>query len=190
MIGNIKIDGKPLGIKLSNIDLQKLAGIGNVVSYKSMRTFNGERMTVKRVEADTPAVFISTLRYLVSNIKTNLDAINSLLARFNIPDNILSIINQVLNALVSSDVDDVIEMLMDLLFGGGSDGAAVNADVAGETSDPFKLGNFYWAYWVTLAAFTLLVCAILYLISRKIKKKSLKLEEVNSEDINSQEEIS
>lgn len=95
-----------------------------------------------------------------------------------------------LNALVSSDVDDVIEMLMDLLFGGGSDGAAVNADVAGETSDPFKLGNFYWAYWVTLAAFTLLVCAILYLISRKIKKKSLKLEEVNSEDINSQEEIS
>lgn len=190
LIGNIKIDGKPLGIKLSNIDLQKLAGIGNVVSYKSMRTFNGERMTVKRVEADTPAVFISTLRYLVSNIKTNLDAINSLLARFNIPDNILSIINQVLNALVSSDVDDVIEMLMDLLFGGGSDGAAVNADVAGETSDPFKLGNFYWAYWVTLAAFTLLVCAILYLISRKIKKKSLKLEEVNSEDINSQEEIS
>ncbi len=189
LISNIKIDGQPLGIKLSNIDLQKLAGIGNVVSYKSMRTYNGERMTAKRVEADTPAVFISTLRYLVSNIKTNLDAINSLLARFNIPDNILSIINQVLSALVSSDVDDVIEMLMDLLFGGGSDGAAVNADVAGSTSDPFKLGNFYWAYWVTLAAFTLLVCAILYLISRKMKKKSLKLEEVNSEDISSQEEI-
>lgn len=189
LIGNIKIDGQPLGIKLSNIDLKKLAGIGNVVSYKSMRTFNGERMTAKRVEADTSAVFISTLRYLVSNIKTNLDAINSLLARFNIPDNILGIINQVLSALVSSDVDDVIEMLMDLLFGGGSSELpAVTADAAGSGSNPFKLGNFYWAYWVTLAALTLLVCAVLYLISRKIKKRNLKLEEINSEDINSQEE--
>ncbi len=186
ILDGVKIDGKPLEIKLSNIDLEKLAGIGSVVNYKSMRTYNGERMDAKRVEADTTAVFISTLRYLVSNIKTNLDAINSLLARFNLPENVLSIINQVLSALVSSDVDDVIEMLMDLLFGGSGDSAAVTAEETNASSDPFKLGNFYWAYWVTLAGVTLLVCAILYLISRKLKKKN---ENLLLEDINSQEEI-
>lgn len=186
ILDGVKIDGKPLGIKLSNIDLAKLAGIGRVVNYKSMRTYNGERMDAKRVEADTTAVFISTLRYLVSNIKTNLDAINSLLARFNLPENVLSIINQVLSALVSSDVDDVIEMLMDLLFGSSGDSAAVIAEETNASSDPFKLGNFYWAYWVTLAGVTLLVCAILYLISRKLKKKNANLM---LEDINSQEEI-
>lgn len=184
ILGTVKIDGQPLGIKLSNIDLAKLSGIGRVVDYKSMRTYNGERMTAKRVEADSAAVFISVLRYLVSNIKTNLDAINALLARFDIPENILGIINQVLDALVSSDIDDVIEMLMDLLFGGGGESAVQNADKAAAAADPFNLGDFYWAYWVTLAGLTLLVCAILYLISRKIKKKSLKLE-----DMNSQEEI-
>lgn len=183
ILGTVKIDGKPLGIKLSNIDLAKLSGIGRVVDYKSVRTYNGERMTAKRVEADSAAVFISVLRYLVSNIKTNLDAINALLARFNIPENVLGIINQVLDALVSSDIDDVIEMLMDLLFGGSGDGAlAPVTDKASSAADPFNLGNFYWAYWVTLAGFTLLICAILYLISRKLKKKSLKLEDMNSQE--------
>lgn len=186
ILDGVKIDGKPLGIKLSNIDLAKLAGIGSVVNYKSMRTYNGERMDAKRVQADTTAVFISTLRYLVSNIKTNLDAINSLLARFNLPENVLGIINQVLTALVSSDVDDVIEMLMDLLFGGSGDGAVLNAEETNAGADPFKLGNFYWAYWVTLAGVTLLVCAILYLISRKLKKKNANLL---LDDMNSQEEI-
>lgn len=185
ILGTVKIDGMPLGIKLSNIDLAKLSGIGRVVDYKSMRTYNGERMTAKRVEADSTAVFISVLRYLVSNIKTNLDSINALLARFNIPENVLGIINQVLDALVSSDIDDVIEMLMDLLLGGGGDSALANAGKAtAAAKDPFKLGDFYWAYWVTLAGFTLLLCAILYLIPRKIKKKNLILD-----DMNSQEEI-
>lgn len=186
VIGSIKINGNPLNIKLSSIDLNTLAGRGTLKTYTSVRTYNGERMKAKHVEADSTAVFISVLRYLISNIKTNLDAINALLAGLSIPANVLDIINQLLTALASEDVDSVIEMLMELLFGFGSADGAAQSD-GEKASDPFKLGNFYWAYWVFLAGVALILAGVLYFILRKKKNKEnqlTELTEIEEEDKN------
>lgn len=176
VIGSIKVNGSPLNIKLSPIDLNTLAGRGTLKAYTSARTFNGERMTAKYVEADGTAVFISVLRYLISNIKTNLDAINTLLAGFALPANVLEIVNQLLTALASEDVDSVIEMLMELLYGFGS-GDGLAQKVNESSKNPFKLGNFYWAYWVFLAGVALILVGSLYFIFKNKKKKENLLPE-------------
>ena len=171
LISSVNINGQPLNIKLSPIDINALAGRGTVKTYTSLRTYNGERVTAKRVEADNPAVFISVLRYLITNLKTNLDAINALLSGLSIPSNILDVINQVLSALASEDVDSIIEMLMELLFG-FSVGNASQQEKDNEIFDPFKLGNFYWAYWVFLAGITMIIAGVLYLLLKSKKSKN------------------
>lgn len=184
LISSVDINAQPLNIKLSPIDLNALAGRGTVKTYTSLRTYNGEPMTAKRIEADNPAVFISVLRYLISNLKTNLDAINTLLAGLSIPSNIFDVINQILTALASEDVDSIIEMLMELLFG-FSIGNAAQQDTDSEIFDPFQLGNFYWAYWVFLAGITMIIAGVLYLI---FKKKKIKNTDEISNGENVQEE--
>lgn len=178
LISGIEVGGKPLGVKLTNIDLLVLAGRGTVEEYQSVRTYNGSRMTAKRVIADKPAVFVSVLRYIVDNLKANLDAINGLLGGLDISDDILEVINTVLDALVSEDVDSVIELLFDLLLGIGSgEGPAIEEPKTEEAVfEPFVVGNFYWAYWVILAGVIIIVGAIVFAVSRKIKSKS-KIDE-------------
>lgn len=170
LIKNIKVGGKPLGIQITDINLETLAGRGSMTSYLSARTYNGNRMQAVRIQADKTAVFISVLRYLVENIKYNLDAINNLLAGLDIPENIAGIINQILTALTTEDVDSVIEMLMELLFGLGSGDAAITQADNDHKFDPFNLGNYYWVYWVIFAVVTASVGLSLFLILRKKKK--------------------
>ena len=185
LIKDVKVGGKPLGIKISDIDLEKLAGRGNIVTYLSARTYNGNRMQAKRIDADKSAVFISVLRYLVENIKYNLDAINNLISGLDIPDNIAGIINQVLTALTTEDVDSVIEMLMDLLFGfGGGTPAIQPVDKTEEPFDPFNLGDYYWAYWVVFVGVTAIVGVSLFLVFRKKKRKSENLLDDKKEGVN------
>lgn len=185
LIKDVKVGGKPLGIKISDIDLEKLAGRGNIVTYLSARTYNGNRMQVKRIVADKSAVFISVLRYLVENIKYNLDAINNLISGLDIPQNIAGIINQVLTALTTEDVDSVIEMLMDLLFGFGSGTPAIQpVDKTEEPFDPFNLGNYYWVYWVVFAGVTVIVGISLFLILKNKKRKNENLLDEQKEGVN------
>ena len=87
------------------------------------------------------------------------------------PGNILDVINQVLSALASEDVDSIIEMLMELLFG-FSVGNASQQEKDNEIFDPFKLGNFYWAYWVFLAGITMIIAGVLYLLLKSKKSKN------------------
>ncbi len=180
LLSSVKINGKSLNIKLSNIDLMTLAGRGGLEEYQSARTYNGSRMTAKRVVADKPAVLISVLRYIVSNLKTNLDAINGLLAGLDISDDILEIINTVLEALATEDVDAVIELLADLLFDIKS-GELVLQPEDNTIKDqfvPFVPGNFYWVYWVILAATAAIIGLCLFFILRKKKEEDTDNVEV------------
>lgn len=172
LLSSVKVGGKSLGIKLSNIDLMTLAGRGVLEEYQSVRTYNGSRMMAKRVAADKPAVLISVLRYIVSNLKTNLDAITGLLAGLDISEDILDVINTVLEALATEDVDAVIELLVDLLFNIKSGDIVLTPDNKTEPERfiPFIPGNFYWVYWVILAAIVVAVGIGLFFILRNKKK--------------------
>lgn len=184
LIKDIKVGGKPLGIKISDIDLKKLAGRGEVTDYLSARTYNENRMQAKRITADKSAVFISVLRYLVENVKYNLDAINNLISGLDIPENIAGIINQILTALTTEEVDSVIEMLMDLLFGFGGGTPAIQPVDKTAKLDLFKLGNYYWVYWVVFAGMTVIIGASLFLILKKKKRKNDGLADEKKEGIN------
>ena len=185
LLKDVKIGGKPLGIKISDIDLEKLAGRGSAVTYLSARTYNGNRMQAKRIVADKTAVFISVLRYLVENIKYNLDAINNLISGLDMPENIAGIINQILTALATEDVDSVIEMIMDLLFGFGSGTPAIQpVDKTEEPFDPFNLGNYYWVYWVVFAGATAIIGISLFLILKNKKRKNKNPLDEKKEGVN------
>ncbi|MCD7723594.1 MAG: hypothetical protein LUH82_06545, partial [Clostridiales bacterium] len=163
LIGSLEINGTALNIQITDIDLATLAGRGTLVSYTSARTYNSSRMTCKMIDADTTAVFISVFRYLIENLKANLDAITALLAMFELSDSVLDIVNTILEALVSMDVDSVIEMLLDLLFG-SSDGSTAEEEEDAATSTPFNLGNYYWVYWLIFALVVILLFFLLLLI--------------------------
>ena len=180
LLSTIDINGKKLGLVLSNIDLMALAGRGSLEEYVSVRTYNGSRMTAKRIVADKPAVMISVLRYIVSNLKTNLTAINGLLSGLDISEDVLEIINTVLEALATEDVDAVIELLVDLLFDIKSGLVDITPDTEydGKGFVPFIPGNFYWAYWVILAAVSVGLGIGLYFILRKKKAKETENTEV------------
>lgn len=174
LLSSVDVNGKSLGIKLSGIDLTVLAGRGSLQNYTSVRTYNGVRMNAKRVVADKPAVLLSVLRYIVQNLKTNLNAINSLLAGLEISDDVLEIINTVLDALATEDVDAVIELLADILFNINSGEIVLEPDKPAEADDafiPFIPGNFYWVYWVIFAVAVAAIGVGLFFILKKKKNE-------------------
>ena len=170
LLSSVNVNGKSLGIKLSDIDLMTLAGRGSIQNYTSVRTYNGIRMDAKRVVADKPAVLLSTLRYIVLNLKTNLDAINSLLAGLDISADILDVINTVLEALATEDVDAVIELLVDILFNINSGEIILEPDKPADIEEfiPFIPGNFYWVYWMIFAvAVTAIGVGLFFILKKK-----------------------
>ena len=166
LLKTIKIKDQPLNIQITNIDLSQLAGRGELVSYRSARTYYGRQMDCKKINADVPAVFISVLRYIIENLQVNLDAINGLLAGVGLSGDIADIVNQVLGFLVKYDVDGVIEALMEILAdsSGGGEGEAE------EGVAPYPVGSFGWIYWVILACITLFLILILIIIIKKKEK--------------------
>jgi hypothetical protein len=172
LLSSVEIKGTPLGIQITDIDLATLAGRGTIESYTSVRTYDSKNMICKRVNADSTAVYISVLRYLLNNIQTNLSAIETLLGSLNLDSSVMDIINQVLSMLATEDVDSVLEMLLELLFGfGSSEDATLDSVESTLTSfDPFNLGNYYWVYWLIFAVVTIAVVASLFLIFKKKKE--------------------
>jgi hypothetical protein len=170
LLSSVEVGGEKLGIQITDIDLATLAGRGTLESYTSVRTYGSSQMTCKRVEANSAAVYISVIRYLLENIKANLDPINNLLASLSISESVMDIINQVLTMLATEDVDSVLEMLMELLFGFGSDEAITDAEEeTAHNFDPFNLGNYYWVYWVIFAVCVIAIGFFLFLILKKKK---------------------
>ncbi|MCD8203306.1 MAG: hypothetical protein LUD48_06670, partial [Prevotella sp.] len=175
ILSSVEINGTALGIQIPDIDLETLAGRGTIVDYTSVRTYNGSRMQCKMVEADTPAVFISVLRYLLETIKENLDAINALLASLNLGDSVTSIIDQILQALVDGDIDSVIELLMELLLGYGSDESPLEEAVAEDNTPSTTLvartlGNYNWLYWLIWAVIVVVLVVVLLVVLKRGKK--------------------
>jgi hypothetical protein len=170
LLSSVEVGGEKLGIQITDIDLATLAGRGTLESYTSVRTYGSSQMTCKRVAANSAAVYISVIRYLLENIKANLDPINNLLASLSISESVMDIINQVLTMLATEDVDSVLEMLMELLFGFGSDEAITDAEEeTAHNFDPFNLGNYYWVYWVIFAVCVIAIGFFLFLILKKKK---------------------
>ncbi|MDE6124545.1 MAG: hypothetical protein K2G22_04860, partial [Eubacterium sp.] len=174
LLSSVNVNGKSLGIKLTNIDLMALAERGSLESYTSVRTYNGSRMQAKRVVADNPAVLLSVLRYVVANLKTNLDAITGLLAGLNISEDVLDIINTVLEALATEDVDAVIELLVDILFNIKSGEIVIEPEeiITADDFIPFIPGNFYWVYWLILSAVVIAIGVGLFFILKNKKEDS------------------
>ncbi len=167
ILAGIKINGQPLGIVLPDIDLAILAGLGDLVTYRSARTYFGKQMDCKKINADQAAVFITVLRYIVKTLQQNLDNIKKLLEGLGLSGDIADMIAQVLNLLTNGDVDSVIEGIMNLLFGYdiGGDGDSENAD-----KKSFKLGNLDMlgkVYWVVFAVIVLILIFFLYLLFKK-----------------------
>ena len=75
-------------------------------------------------------------------------------------------------------------MLMDLLFGFGGGTPAIQPVDKTAKLDLFKLGNYYWVYWVVFAGMTVIIGASLFLILKKKKRKNDGLADEKKEGIN------
>lgn len=115
-LGLIKIDGKPLGIELMDIDWFQLASHGTYVKAASQAATFGARVYV---EGDASETLIALLRYLVEviNYKDNYNVISNLIGSLiGGSDNtaIVDTVNTVL-AELQGETDDVISALCELL---------------------------------------------------------------------------
>ena len=179
LLEKIEINGQPLTIRITDIDLETLAGRGELVTYRSARTYNGVQMNAKKVVADAPAVFVSMLRYIIQNLKANLDAIKDLLAGLGLSGEIADMIDMILGFLTDLDVDMVIEELLGLLFGTGGGGEGNNGGTA-----PYEVRNLSSIYWTIVAlatAFMVLVFLAVFSKKKKVEPKAEAASEAEGE---------
>ena len=170
ILAGIKISGQPLGIVLPDIDLAVLAGLGDIVNYRSARTYFGKQMDCKKINADQAAVFITVLRYLIKTIQNNLDNISKLLAGLGLSGDVADMIKTVLEMLTTLDVDGVIEGLMNLLFNFdiSDDNDANESDK--NAKGKINLGDLsllFKVYWVIFAIIVLILAYFLFLLFKK-----------------------
>ena len=177
LLASIEIKGQKLTIRITDIDLETLAGRGELVQYTSARTYDGKQMVCKKIVADAPAVFVSVLRYIIENLKANLDAIKDLLAGLGLSGNVADMVQMILGFLTDLDTDMVIEELLALLFG-GSDGETETNGTA-----PYEVRDLSWLHWTIVGCSTLFMLLIFLAVLGKKKKE----EEPENAEVAAQE---
>lgn len=115
LLATTKIDGKPIGIKLSDIDWFQLASHGELVSEASQAATIGIRTYVKADQAET---LIAVLRYLINTIQTgdNLDKIKELVTGLvGDNDSVAGILSTVFDMFAQYKGDDLIAQINELI---------------------------------------------------------------------------
>ncbi|MDE6723813.1 MAG: hypothetical protein K2J55_06435, partial [Eubacterium sp.] len=176
ILSGIKIKGQPLGIVLPNIDLAILAGLGDLITYRSARTYFNKQMDCKKINADQAAVFITVLRYIVKTLKENLDNINKLLAVLGLEGSIADMVNNILDMLVNGNVDEVIEGIMQLLGFNWDEPASKDDTKGNQILAIGDLSLLLRAYWVVFAVTVLMLAYFIFVAFGK------KPEEDDSEN--------
>lgn len=116
VLGLIKIGGKPLGLKLNDIDWLQLASHGETKVDASQAATFGARIYVVGNSSET---LIAVLRYLIDTVNTgnNFEMVTGLVTGLlgdSVDDSMADTIGQVLGML-QGDTDEVIASLVDLL---------------------------------------------------------------------------
>ena len=115
LLATTKIDGKPIGIKLNDIDWFQLASHGELVSEASQAATIGIRTYVKADQAET---LIAVLRYLINTIQTgdNLDKIKELVTGLvGDNDSVAGILSTVFDMFAQYKGDDLIAQINELI---------------------------------------------------------------------------
>ena len=115
LLATTKIEGKPIGIKLNNIDWFQLASHGELVSEASQAATIGIRTYVKADQAET---LIAVLRYLINTIQTgdNLDKIKELVTGLvGDNDTVSGILSQVFDMFAQYKGDELIAQINELI---------------------------------------------------------------------------
>lgn len=115
LLATTKIEGKPIGIKLNNIDWFQLASHGELVSEASQAATIGIRTYVKADQAET---LIAVLRYLINTIQTgdNLDKIKELVTGLvGNNDTVSGILSQVFDMFAQYKGDELIAQINELI---------------------------------------------------------------------------
>lgn len=115
LLATTKIEGKPIGIKLNNIDWFQLASHGELVSEASQAATIGIRTYVKADQAET---LIAVLRYLINTIQTgdNLDKIKELVTGLvGDNDTVSGILAQVFDMFAQYKGDELIAQINELI---------------------------------------------------------------------------
>ena len=115
LLATTKIEGKPIGIKLNNIDWFQFASHGELVSEASQAATIGIRTYVKADQAET---LIAVLRYLINTIQTgdNLDKIKELVTGLvGDNDTVSGILAQVFDMFAQYKGDELIAQINELI---------------------------------------------------------------------------
>lgn len=115
LLATTKIDGKPIGIKLNDIDWFQLASHGELVREASQAATIGIRTYVKADQAET---LIAVLRYLINTIQTgdNLDKIKELVTGLvGDNDSVAGILSTVFDMFAQYKGDELIAQINELI---------------------------------------------------------------------------
>ncbi len=117
--------GIDLGITLPELDISKLGTLGTLKSFQSKRTVNGAFADYSYLEADSPAVFLTIMRYITGalSMEENSGLLTGLMASPDTapeeqqgPDMIAMFTENIMGKLENMTADETVEWLCDLLF--------------------------------------------------------------------------
>lgn len=190
-----KIPGITDEIKLSKPNLSSLAGIGDLVTAESKRTYQGSAAQYSYVKADKTAVLITLLRYFVGLMKdpANGDMMSGFMGGSGDENDMFAqSAGGIMDQMKSMNTDETIEWLYKLLF---RERAVSNTVQASEYTkeiiyQPKEESN---TKQVVIPIIVVLAAAVVFLIIRRKRIKVLienrKLKKATDTSSKSQQEV-
>lgn len=181
-------------IKLSKPNLASLAGIGELVTIESKRTYQGAAVQLSYVKADQTAVLITLLRYFVGLLKdpANGELMGGMMGGFGDNEMFAQASGGIGDEMAAMSVDETIEWLYKLLFRERAVSTSVEPEEYTKVIvyQPEKESN---VKQVVVPIILVLLVAIIFLIVRRKRIKVLienrKLKKSMAASAKSQQEV-
>lgn len=184
MLGELT-SGADLGIKLPELDVAVIGTLGTAATYTSKRTVSGVNAQYTYLTADTPAVFLTLLRYFVGalSMEENSGLLTGLMgsdtsapSEGGMPDMFAMYAGNITEKFKGMTTDEIIEWLCDLLF---SESPIVELPVENEEiptiiyEEKFELSTT--AKIIIVIVVLALIALIYYILSVSGKLDNVKL---------------
>ncbi len=185
--------GADLGITLPELDVTVIGTLGTAATLTSKRTVNGANAQYTYLTADTPAVFLTLLRYFVGalSMEENSGLLTGLMgsdesapSEDGMPDMFAMYAGNITEKFKGMTTDEIIEWLCDLLF---SESPVVELPVENEEiptiiyEEKFELSTT--AKLIIVVAVIALAALLYYILSVSGKLDNIKLKHRKKQEI-------
>lgn len=185
--------GTDLGIALPELDVTVIGTLGTAATYTSKRTVSGANAQYTYLTADTPAVFLTILRYFVGalSMEENSGLLTGLMgsessapSEDGMPDMFAMYAGNITEKFKDMQTDEIIEWLCDLLF---SESPIVELPVENEEiptiiyEEKFELSTTQKL--IIVAVILALIALLYYILSVTGKLDNLKLKRRKKKEI-------